>query len=178
MNTVIDELYEDSGAIEVAAMSVEVSEEFVETLYVSKQLTSPDVLSKTIIVLVLYSSMWSLGLMTMGFLFVHDHLSSRKRVVVDTLRTLKLDAATKGATAQETVQKYLVEYVDSVFPNVYNHTPWYDRLIAEVRKHHRYLFVFSGSAPAKEKFVTVMHLLTVQTMLMFMLAVFYDLQVV
>lgn len=53
-----------------------------------------------------------------------------------------------------------------------------DRFWEEVSKSHRYLLLFtaSGEDGDKKRMLTGIHLLTVQSMLMFILAVFYDLE--
>jgi hypothetical protein len=53
------------------------------------------------------------------------------------------------------------------------------RFWEEISKNHRYVLLFtaSGDDGNHKRFLTGMHLLTVQSMLMFILSVFYDLQV-
>lgn len=53
------------------------------------------------------------------------------------------------------------------------------RVWDEIRKHHRYLILFSaeGESGDSVRMLTGVHLLTVQTMLMFVMALCYDVQV-
>ena len=74
----------------------------------------------------------------------------------------------------------LWNYVDSIFPPVYdvNRSVWssmYDELI----RYHPYITIFNwtDSCSQKEKLTTSIYLLTVQSMLMFLMAVFIDLEV-
>jgi hypothetical protein len=77
------------------------------------------------------------------------------------------------------VKQYLMGYVNEVFPSVYLARSSLERLWNEIRKHHRYLLLFSTSGEISEsrRMLTGVQLLTVQSMLMFILAVCYDLQV-
>ena len=77
------------------------------------------------------------------------------------------------------MKAYLAAYVNEVFPTVFSAKSKFARLYHEICKHHRYIVLFtaSGENGNKTRMITGMHLLTVQAMLMFMLAVLYDLQV-
>ena len=71
-------------------------------------------------------------------------------------------------------------YVESVFPSVYQSKRWLGRLGAELAVHHRYMVLLmptTEESMEKKRLLTGMQLLTVQTMLMFLLAVACDLQV-
>jgi hypothetical protein len=77
------------------------------------------------------------------------------------------------------VQQYLADYVVAIFPSVFSNKPFLSRLYGEVKRHHRYLRLFTapeGDAGDKERIITGAQLLTVQTMLMFLLSALYDLQ--
>jgi hypothetical protein len=65
-----------------------------------------------------------------------------------------------------------------VLPSVFRAKAGLTRFWEEVSKSHRYLLLFtaSGEDGDKKRMLTGLHLLTVQSMLMFILAVFYDLQ--
>jgi hypothetical protein len=68
--------------------------------------------------------------------------------------------------------------VVEVLPSVFRPRVGLTRFWEEVSKSHRYLLLFtaSGEDGDKKRMLTGLHLLTVQSMLMFILAVFYDLQ--
>jgi hypothetical protein len=65
-----------------------------------------------------------------------------------------------------------------VLPSVFRAKAGLTRFWEEVSKSHRYLLLFttSGEDGDKKRMLTGLHLLTVQSMLMFILAVFYDIQ--
>jgi hypothetical protein len=68
--------------------------------------------------------------------------------------------------------------VVEVLPSVFRAKAGLTRFWEEVSKSHRYLLLFtaSGEDGDKKRMLTGLHLLTIQSMLMFILAVFYDLQ--
>ena len=77
------------------------------------------------------------------------------------------------------VREYLVDYVSEVFPAVFSNKPFFTRVVGEVKRHHRYLQLFTapkGEAGDKTRIMTGVHLLSLQTMLMFLLAWLYDIE--
>jgi hypothetical protein len=76
-------------------------------------------------------------------------------------------------------RKYLKAYLDSIFPSVFRETKsGVKAMWEELKKHHRYANLFTAHGPTsrEERAQTIVQLLTVQTMLMFLMAVFYDLE--
>ncbi len=65
------------------------------------------------------------------------------------------------------------------FPAVFQQKSSFQRLWQEISRHHRYLLLFVpfNHIKSSQRSVTTIHLLTVQSMLMFILALCYDLQV-
>lgn len=169
--------YDQTGVLEVAAMSELAAADFMGTLYATKEFNSVDDLGKVLIVILLYGSMWALGLVYLLFL-AHSSISKGRKVSNTTvLHSVKANAIAKSTSDSEGIRKYLHSYIDLTFPNVFNPSSWWVRLKAEISEHHRYLYIFNPKADPKRRFVTGIHLMTIQSMLMFMLAVFYDWQV-
>jgi hypothetical protein len=79
---------------------------------------------------------------------------------------------------QPTGLNIFIFVVAEVLPSVFRAKAGLTRFWEEVSKSHRYLLLFtaSGEDGDKKRMLTGLHLLTVQSMLMFILAVFYDLQ--
>eukprot|EP01032_Pedospumella_encystans_P023776 gene23776-26908_t len=77
------------------------------------------------------------------------------------------------------VHQYLTDYVILTFPSVFSNKPFFSRLYGEIKRHHRYLTLFTapeGENGDKQRILTGVQLLTIQTMLMFLLAMLYDVQ--
>jgi hypothetical protein len=74
----------------------------------------------------------------------------------------------------------LKKYINEIFPSVFGNKSRIHRLVDEIKRHHRYLNLISISGGAhyseKKRILTCFQLLTVQSLLMFLLSIFYDLQ--
>ena len=69
--------------------------------------------------------------------------------------------------------------MSEVFPAVFSNKPIFGRIVGEITRHHRYLTLFTaerGETGDKARILTGFQLLSVQTMLMFLLAWLYDVQ--
>ena len=77
------------------------------------------------------------------------------------------------------VQQNLLNYTSRVFPSIFSNEPMAKRIWLEISRHHRYLTLLTaskGDDGDKLRILTCIQLLSVQTMLMFLLALLYDLQ--
>ena len=173
----LDDALAESGYLEIAAISTETSLQFAGTLYESRNINSVDDFKQALIVIIMYSVMWGLGLFVSWYLSLSNDSDDRTDQINKLLHGTKLNAIAQTTDSFDKIKKYLNAYVDEIFPAVYNPKPWYNRLIGEIFKHHRFICIFVVGGERKSRFVTTIHLLTIQTMLMFMLAVFYDVQV-
>lgn len=166
---------QDSGAVEVVASSTIVIAGFEETMVSAKDFDSLADLKKVLLVLFLYVALWGAGLLGISICTWHRRrLDSRIKVVGSTLDKKKAEAQTKKS--KESIKQYLLGYVDEVFPSVFRpQSPIY-RLWGEISKHHRYIVLFTAKGTQGDNIrrLTAAHLLTVQAMLMFMMALVYD----
>ncbi len=158
----------------MAAVSVVVAEAFEETMTTTM---TPSDLKKVIVVMLLYGIMWAVGLAGIFLCSLryaktrHEHASGKSNV------TMKKEMASL-TRSREDIRQYLTAYVGEVLPSVFRAKTGLTRFWEEVSKNHRYLLLFtaSGEDGDSKRMLTGIHLLTVQSMLMFILAVFYDLQ--
>ena len=68
--------------------------------------------------------------------------------------------------------------MNEAIPSVFRSNSEVLQLWDEIRKHHRFLsLIIEGQSNDRERMVTGIHFLTVQSMSMFILAVCYDIQV-
>jgi hypothetical protein len=82
-------------------------------------------------------------------------------------------------TSVEEIRERLTKYIDSVFPVIFYPGHLLLRLKDEIRRNHRYLMMFmlmEGELEGKKRLVNGIQLLTIQSALMFLLALLYDLQ--
>jgi len=166
-----------TGALEVVAVSELVTEDFVTTVSTSSELDSVEDLEKAVIVILLYGVMWTgglLGIMMCSFRQWHLY----RKVGENLSYSEKREKLASFAKSKADVRNYLTAYVNEVFPAVFLTKSVMRRLFDEICKHHRYLTLLtaSGINGDSKRILTGLHLLTVQSMLMFVLAVCYDLQ--
>ena len=170
-------ILEASGVLEVSSVSLLVAKQFFGTMETAGDLNSASSLKKTLIVILMYSILWSVGLLGILGCSCLQRVNSHKLGGEEALM-LKKEKAMLTRSNQD-IKQYLMSYVNEVFPSVYQTTSSMDRLWTEIKKHHRYLLLFSTSGEIAEskRMMTGIQLLTVQSMLLFILAVCYDLQV-
>jgi hypothetical protein len=167
---------EDIGYLEVAAMIEVVGEDFTGTLYEAKNFNSLNDVVKVLTVIIMFGVMWVVGLGMTWYYAVRGATKDRKVELNDQLNLQRKIAAASTKTSVDKIKKYLDAYVNEVFPVVFRPSPWHERLITEIKKHHRYITIFTGGGDPRIRLMTTVHLLTIQSMLMFILAVFYDIQ--
>jgi hypothetical protein len=167
------EFVEDES-IQIMATTGYVAGDFGETMSHPLPLSSASDFGQVIVVFVLYGVLWTAGLSGIGCCFLSNS-RNRKRLLEK-----KFQKRSQSSIATQEVQGKLVGYVDSVFPSVYQSTRWWGRLFSELSKHHRYMVLMMPTrdeSMEKRRILTGVQLLTVQSMLMFLLAVACDLQV-
>jgi hypothetical protein len=169
----------ESGALDVAAASVYLSSEFTETFYSSDNLLSLDALKKVLIVILMFGTLWGAGI------FMISVCASRSKIMAPrhkmALKQIEDELKSADATQQtrSDVCHYLTNYVVEVFPAVFTDKPFVARLYGELRRHHRYLTLFTapdGLSGDRARILVAVELLSVQTMLLFLLALLYDVQ--
>ena len=172
-----EEALEDSGAIEIVGVSTLIAEEFGATLISAGDLTLGD-LQDALIIFILYAALWGGGMLGLSLCT----LRRRKLTKISGLVRHELLKKKQHATATKNsldVKKYMLSYINEVFPSVYQRTDsFFSRAWGEISKHHKYLILFTAKGRNSEniRMLTGVYLLTMQTLLMFILAVCYDLE--
>lgn len=146
--------------------------EFEVTILTAQDLKARSV-SKSLVILLMFGVMWGVGLF--GLLLCVFRRQYR-RFKIQEFESKKIQGATRSRI--DDLSPLLMKYLDEVFPIVYQNRSYAGRMLEEILKHHRYLDVLSNrSGVDSKRVITCVHLLTIQTLLMFLLAVFYELQV-
>jgi len=171
-------IVEKSGVGHLAAMSLYIGQQFAGTLAAAGSLNSAAAFRKVLIVILSFAVLWVGGMVfLMSAAFRNRmHKSVHREAKQNVERMKRYAQATRSPVA---IREYLTTYVDQVFPSAFRNKPRFERFFDEVSKNHRYVMVLSCGSNAKEdhhRILTGVRLLSVQTMLMFLLAVFYDLQ--
>jgi hypothetical protein len=161
------------------ALTREVVIQFEETILTADDLNSSSV-SKSAIILMMFGFLWGLGLLLLLVSFSQQQIQKDK---IQTFNSQKIKALSRNRTTDPTstvdMNRVLTKYLDEVFPVVFHTESYLMRLRNELLRHHRYIQLLSSRKDAigRRKVVTCFHLLTIQTMLMFLLGLCYELQV-
>jgi hypothetical protein len=165
------------GSVEAVAVADYVYDDLKESFRYSDNISAGDLVS-SIYVIASIVLLWGGGLLgTVVFSTVSYAKSTR--VKADPASNIR--GGSRRAVVDEDAQKsFILRYIDSVFPVVFQDSEWkWNTAWSEIKKHHPYMvmFIATGKGAQKRKFNKGVYLLSIQTMLMFILAVFYEMQV-
>ena len=151
----------------------------------------------------MYGVLWSVGLLSISLVSLRNSLRKKKKKELKMNENSKTTPEELSHKKKEDLDLHngpvrastlLSRYVDELIPQVFHQQSYLKRMWDEILQNHRYITLFytredpdhendgdvnshgDGDGDYK-RILTSVHVLTVQTMLMFMLAVFYDLQV-
>jgi hypothetical protein len=174
---------EQSGVLEVVAMSESTYDSFGDTIREADDITVGR-LQDSLIVICMYGVMWGLGglgLMRLMYLSEFKRPFTSKVAAKAKARGDAMDSEASSPQPQIRDRKvYLLGYLAEVLPSVFlSKGTALERLWTEILEHHRYAILFTIKGPNAHVDIlrTGINMLTVQTMLMFLLAVIYDLEV-
>jgi len=166
------------GVLNVVSTSLFVANNFKNTFSSAGDMNSVADLQRLLIVIVMFSVMWASGL-----LLIFSCIWRRKYMMkVNVLEKQLLERKRRVAQISYSVamvQQNLLNYTSQVFPSIFSNEPIARRIWSEICRHHRYLTLMTaskGEAGDNQRILTCIQLLTVQTMLMFLLALLYDFQ--
>jgi hypothetical protein len=153
--------------------------EFIETWQEAPAFNSVADVERTLTVILMYSILWIVGLASLCACSVRQRWMRASGESPEGLWDKKKANPPKKKQSREEIRQFLTDYINEAFPSVFQSKSVFGRLYAEVVKHHRYLVVMSsaGHVSDERRMLTGVQLLTVQSMLMFMLAVLYEIQV-
>jgi len=169
-------IVDDVGVTDLVAMSKFIATEFAGTLSNPHAFSSWKDLKKVMIVLLMYSIFWGAGFGLMIFYICKRRISQtkEKHEKAELVKKKELAGKLKSPLA---IHDYLTDYINSVFPKVFRNKPFLSRLYNEIIKNHRYIYLFtlSGKGSDITRILTGVQLLTTHSLLMFLIAVFYEL---
>jgi len=149
-----------------------------ETIESASSLTSPSQFKQVLIIIVMFLTLWSSGLLLIFSCIWRRQMTRKFNLELQNELELKKAKAVDSAHSATVLHQYLADYISKVLPSVFSNKPFLSRMINEIKTHHRYLTLLTapiGEVGDKNRILSGIQLLTIQTMLMFLLAVFYDL---
>ena len=169
---------DETGVTNMVVGTEYVTSQFADTFVSAGEFDSTEDLRRVLIVIVMFSVVWAVGLLFACSLMVGAY---RQPVKQYQKRQLGRRVGKIGPSAME-ARRYVQRYIESLIPPVYAHSPGRSpilRMAQEVAGHHRYLILFTKKASEGsmlQRTLVVLKMLTTQTMLMFLLALLYDLE--
>ena len=166
--------------LQVATVSKLVASTFKDTFTSPDDLNSPQSVQKAFIAILMFCSVWLFGMvLTLACNWRRNKMKTKNKELFTDLRDEERNEAGKS-NGIEQVRGYLVGYILEAFPSVFRERSRVQLVIQEIRKHHKYLSLFLSSETGDRadtlRLIKVAQLLTIQTMLMFLIALFYGLQ--
>ena len=171
-NVVVD------GVINVVSTSMYIANNFKDTFSSAGEINSLAALKRVLIVIVMFSAMWAVGLM-MIFGCIWRRKYMMKVNVMDQALVERKRRVAQVSYSVAMVQQNLLNYTSQLFPSIFSNEPMSRRIWSEISRHHRYLTLMTaskGESGDKQRILTCIQLLSLQTMLMFLLALLYDMQ--
>ena len=141
-------------------------DQVVHTLSAAPSLTSADAFEHVYIVISMFASLWAVGIMLT--LLVRWRKVETSAVKVGTEQRNDLNIQEGYKEMKLTMETYISEIIPVLFRGESNSF----RTLREVFSHHKYTSVFFSEVTV----LTIVKIITVQSMLMFLLAFTYDLQ--
>ena len=167
-----------SGVLDIATSSLYLANEFTNTFNSADDLTSVAALQRVLIVIIMFGTLWAGGiLLIFGCVWRSKWMKKANLKEQSKLERKKQSAGVSRSPAA--VRQYLADYVSETLPSVFSNKPLFGRLYGEIKRHHRYLLLLTaseGDSGDRERILTGAEILSVQTMLMFLLALLYDVQ--
>jgi hypothetical protein len=173
---------ESSGYAEVVAMTEYTTSGFVETNKDVTGITLNDVERGTIVI-VMFGVLWGCGFIGLYELIKSSYCSRCSKV--EAKNNDKADGRRVAGVRElshEAKKEYLMKYIDEILPAIFRSNFKHDSTVQSlwkiIKNYHPYAIVFTADGPgAKDlKIRKGLYLLTIQAMLMFIMAVFCDIQ--
>ena len=134
------------------------------------------------IAIVMFGTLWGLGALCMLKLYTTSHFPK----VTPSLTDSAVEHVPTNPTEElslEAKKKYMLKYIDEILPTIYRSSVEHDSTLQSIWKtihtYYPYATIFTAEVPGADelRLKLGLYLLTIQAMLMFIMAVFFDLQV-
>jgi len=163
----------DSGAVEVVSMSTYVADGFVSTILSSDEWTLEDV-GRVWIIIAMVTTMWATGLLMVYFLG-----SARYQAYLARDNKVGIAPGNESFVDNDTKKEFILDFIDKIFPAVFIDSSWsWAGLSREVCAYHRHyiLFTMTEKNTYRNRWVTCLQLLSLHTMVFWVMAVTFELQ--
>jgi len=170
---------EESGAMQLVAISEYVTIDALDTFTAASSLNSATSAEKVVTVMLLFAAVWMLGFGVVASSCWRIANSKRQTIkVAELFRHQRRVAETSQSTAA--VREYISSYILQTIPAVFRGRSKFHQYVDEIAKFHRYFVLLKYSNPDQKfhvfRIMTALELASTNYMLFFLLALFYHLQ--
>ncbi len=167
----------DTAVLDVVGVVEETTDEFTGTFGYAAPLFTTNSIAKVYVVLSLFVAVWVLGIAISLALIRHNRASIKDIKSMHEVQGRKVKSA-DSSRSPAAVRQYLLDYINETFPAVFGSSKGIGRFVTELSRHHSYIKLMVGAKEStdSEKAIKMTEMLTVQTFLIFSLALFYNLQ--
>jgi len=175
-----------SSALTVAAITAYVGEDFAATLAASASFDASTTVTKSIVVIAMFSSLWGSGLLLLLFVSYYKYRyagttfsnpkSTSTKISPMSLHNRATSIHKKNHADELAFYRLLMRYCRAVVPKIYDSSPFLLRAKDEMLRHHLYISTLLGQDSHRFPALSMLQILTIQTTLMFLMALLYDLQ--
>jgi len=167
--------FQDSGVMEVGVITSTELKKAEDTVITARNFDSESDVEYSLHVVLLFGIMWAIGFFAIAVI-IWNSKSTQAEISFDTLTAMCKSLKREDSCSKDEIYDILLAYVNSVCPEVFRCGSSLSKLSKELLRHHRCFLVFSnlGDNSVNIKVLSVLYVLTIQSMLMFLLAVLYD----
>jgi len=166
---------ESSGYVEMVSMSVHSYEGFVSTNSEVTDTSFSDV-KNGMVVVIMFATVWGCGLLGLYQLFKASYCSCCSKVQPEEeKKESEQSDAPPAEVSRDSKKDYLLKYVDAILPTIFRSAVEHDSTLQSMWKticaYHSYVAVFyvNGSDVKVKRIQKGVYLLTIQSMLMFIM---------
>ena len=123
--------------------------------------------------MIMFSLVWFLALIALFVVYLQKLRIKKGTQGIDGSKVAPLDRITPSVDGHIYASKNTINYLRALFPDLFDHTKAAHRALREVQSKHK-LFALFFKSSIEKKYTTVLHVFTLQTLSMFLVALFYD----
>jgi hypothetical protein len=166
-----DTILDETGTADLVGASIYLGQDFKNTFSAADDLNAADGGKRALIVILLFCTLWGGGLIALIIVHIRESYIYQAEA--------RMSKKPSNSLAEMTKEQIML-YIDLIMPAVYNGKEnVFHRTMREIGLHHRYFHLFSVDSRRKsliDRLYRTVKILTVQTTMMFIQAVLFDLQ--
>ena len=162
----------ETASLQVVATGQYLTDQVGQTLSASPSLASPDTIQHVYVVISMFASLWVMGAAL--FAFGRRKRVDKSKISSDkTTTTTTATINTPSVVTPQNIHQEFNAYIEQVIPSIFRGESNMLKSFKELLGHHKYAaLVYTDNL----NLLNVSRIVTIQSMLMFILAVSYDLQ--